>query len=860
MRLNQPVTQQEFLVPEGQLLVSRTDKEGNITYANDVFIGISGYHESELMGQPHNLLRHPDVPESVFADMWRTIESGMPWGNVVKNRRKDGSHYWVEAHVIPYLEGNEIVGYMSVRRAATREQVAAAESAYKAISNGTLALRGGVPESVMRRLNPLENMNPAIGLTLVGLLFTLPSILPTLGVGVADWVIDVASLMIPAILFFSAVYFQKRLAALSQSLSYIAGGKFDNVIQIRGVNMMNQLASQVDIMQTRMAVTRDELRNNLSDACRIQSALESAPSPTLVVDQFDTVIFMNHAMNSFLNAHLERIRNSNPSFDPKGIMGFDVRRMLPLFERAVVAARNVRAQTMALRFGGRDLVVKVNTIYDRSLNDDRMQGIVLSWDDITEELSMQRDIECIVGKAKNGYMDGRLSVTAVDGFYRNFTDRFNEMISALETAVGHITQMSMAAAQGRLGSRMEGKYVGQLGSLQTTMNTAFGNLGSIMLEVQSLMKSVNSIVAHLKSASHEISQQSQEQAAAVEQTTSTMTEIAHGVQLVDADIRKAQQVVVTSTQQAEQVNVAMQNTLVAMDKVQRNSAQIEEIVSLIDSIAFQTNLLALNAAVEAARAGEQGRGFAVVAGEVRSLAQKSSEAAKNIKIMIDTTTHDVAQASLMVKSTSDGIKTVVEGVSSMNVYLSQVVNVMGEQNVAVKEVSKAMASIDNLSQQSAAQSEELAASSGVLEETTQTLAESLKIFQVDAATLRMQHTVASGDFTVARARRAQRIWIAQVLDGLTSVQPRADMPQLLDSNSTMLARWMLEHQSNFGHLSEFAQAMTERLNLHKLAAEAMQMRMRLSHDSPEVEAQVTLLQGHSDTLIASLTAIETAAS
>jgi len=623
--------------------------------------------------------------------------------------------------------------------------------------------------------------------------------------------------------------------------------------------VMNQLAAQVDILQTRMAVSRDELRNHLSDACRIQEALEHAPSPTLVVDQFDTVIFLNHAMQVFLETHQERIRNSNTHFDPKGIKGFDIRRMLPLFEKAVVAARNVKAQTMAVRFGGRDLVVKVNTIFDRNLNDDRMQGIVVAWDDITEELQMQRDIECIVSKAKNGYMDGRLHVLAKDGFYRNFTDRFNEMIGSLEMAVGHITQMSMAAAQGKLGARMEGQYVGQLGSLQTTMNTAFGNLGSILLEVKSLMERVTGIVSQLKAASGEISHQSQLQASSMQQTTSTMTEIANGVHVVDAEVRKAQAVVTQSNQQAAEVDKAMANTLAAMQKVQSNSGRIEEIISLIDSIAFQTNLLALNAAVEAARAGEHGRGFAVVAGEVRALAQKSSDAAKNIKTLIDNTTRDVSSASQLVAHTSAGMKTVVDGVMTMNHYLDTVVQVMCDQNRSVIEVSKAMAVVDSISQQSAAQSEELAASAQLLGETTGSLAQSIQIFQVDADTLKMQYTVASGDFTVARARRMQRVWIAQILGGITSAQPRADMSQLLDVNSTLLARWMLDYQSRFGHLAEYAQVDHARHQLHQHALAVWQLRQKTAHDNEQVEQAVVGLQQESDALIARLTATEKAA-
>ncbi|MEX8521066.1 MAG: methyl-accepting chemotaxis protein [Leptothrix sp. (in: b-proteobacteria)] len=130
MRLNTPLTQQEYHVPPGQALVSTTDLKGRILYCNQSFIAVSGYSKEELLGQPHNLIRHPDMPEEAFRDMWQTIQSGQPWSAPVKNRRKNGDHYWVMANVTPLLEGDQLAGYMSVRTDVTRQQVVAAEQLY----------------------------------------------------------------------------------------------------------------------------------------------------------------------------------------------------------------------------------------------------------------------------------------------------------------------------------------------------------------------------------------------------------------------------------------------------------------------------------------------------------------------------------------------------------------------------------------------------------------------------------------------------------------------------------------------------------------------------------------------------------
>jgi aerotaxis receptor len=130
VRINLPVTGQEFPFPAGETLVSTTDLKGRILYCNPAFIAVSGYAKEELLGQPHNLIRHPDMPEEAFRDMWETIAGGQPWSAPVKNRRKDGRHYWVMANVTPLMQGDRPIGYMSVRTEPSREAVQAAEALY----------------------------------------------------------------------------------------------------------------------------------------------------------------------------------------------------------------------------------------------------------------------------------------------------------------------------------------------------------------------------------------------------------------------------------------------------------------------------------------------------------------------------------------------------------------------------------------------------------------------------------------------------------------------------------------------------------------------------------------------------------
>ena len=125
------VTPIETPYPHGKLIVSRTDTRGIMTQCNPSFVEMSGYSEAELIGQPHCLLRHPDMPAAAFRDLWETVEAGRQWHGYVKNLRKDGGHYWVYATVVPNVRDGKIVGFTSVRREPSREKVAAAEALYQ---------------------------------------------------------------------------------------------------------------------------------------------------------------------------------------------------------------------------------------------------------------------------------------------------------------------------------------------------------------------------------------------------------------------------------------------------------------------------------------------------------------------------------------------------------------------------------------------------------------------------------------------------------------------------------------------------------------------------------------------------------
>lgn len=163
MRQNLPVTQQMKNIPEHYRLMSRTDLNGTIIEVNYEFTKISGFNEAELIGQPQNILRHPDVPEAVFADMWDNLKQGKSWTQVVKNRTKNGDHYWVKANVKPIVENGQATGYISVRKPATPAEIEATIEAYQNINNKKWMMKDTIIRTpnghLWQKLNPYNHLS-----------------------------------------------------------------------------------------------------------------------------------------------------------------------------------------------------------------------------------------------------------------------------------------------------------------------------------------------------------------------------------------------------------------------------------------------------------------------------------------------------------------------------------------------------------------------------------------------------------------------------------------------------------------------------------------------------------------------------
>jgi methyl-accepting chemotaxis protein len=321
------------------------------------------------------------------------------------------------------------------------------------------------------------------------------------------------------------------------------------------------------------------------------------------------------------------------------------------------------------------------------------------------------------------------------------------ILGALSAAVSIADRI----ASGELGNNVRVGSQDELGSLLDSLRRMDTKLVEIVGDVRGSADAVGSAARQLSHGNDDLSQRTQEQAAALEETASSMEQMTATVKQNADNARQANQLAVGARDQAERGGAVVHRAISAMGEINSSSRKIADIISVIDEIAFQTNLLALNAAVEAARAGEQGRGFAVVATEVRNLAQRSASAAKEIKGLIADSVDKVKVGSALVDESGKTLSEIMESVKKVTDIVAEIAAASEEQSAGIEQVNNAITQMDNVTQQNAAVVEEASAATKAMEEQSSTLIAQIGYFRLGKGST--AHEIRQGDTASMSAHR-----------------------------------------------------------------------------------------------------------
>ncbi len=887
MKINMPVTQKEIELSDTSSIVSKTDLKGRITYINRDFIDISGFTEAELIGQSHNIVRHPDMPPEAFADLWNTVKSGKPWNGMVKNRCKNGDHYWVEANVAPIRQSGAVIGYMSVRSKPSRQQVEEADRLYRQWREGNFAKPSLVAKAV-KQVFDLSIRYKLLAATTVPVLavgaaqyFGWANSLPVLtGLGLA---VGVASGLI------IGKKIQTSAVNTTNALNKFAEGNLTFAINTKVNDEFGKIMQALKSMQIKIGFDVNDARKVAEQALRLQSALDNSSTAFTFGDHNNQLQYMNKSAATIWTRMQAEIAKQHDGFNVEGMLGHNIGQYIEnTDDRKVFAEKLTTSKAMEINMYGRRIGLVIIPVYNEQGD---YLGRMTQWNDRTDEVIAEQEVIRLVGDAVAGKLSERVDLSVLptgfimdigqgmnkildavigplnvaadyvdkfangiipppisdnyNGDFNTLKDNLNSCVHALGLLVTDANMLAKAAAEGKLDTRADATkhwgdyrkvvegvnatldsvigplniaaqymddiskgniptkitdhYQGDFNQIKDNLNTCIDAVNRLVSDANMLadaaregristradvtlhqgnfrqvvegvnqtldmivepiaavklaVETITTAAGEISTGNSDLSARTEQQASSLEETAASMEELAGTVKQNADNAKQANQLALTASGVAVKGGQVVAEVVNTMTGINDSARKIEDIISVIDGIAFQTNILALNAAVEAARAGEQGRGFAVVAGEVRNLAQRSASAAKEIKELITDSVNKTAEGTKLVENAGSTMEEVVTSVQRVADIISEIAAASAEQTTGIDQVNQAVTSMDEVTQQNAALVEEAAAAAESLLEQANQLSDVVGVFKVDGAS-----NVKSSERRVAHSpmRSAQR--------------------------------------------------------------------------------------------------------
>ncbi|WP_045767429.1 methyl-accepting chemotaxis protein [Xanthomonas albilineans] len=511
----------------------------------------------------------------------------------------------------------------------------------------------------------------------------------------------------------------------------VAGGKLDGDIDVSSQDEVGELMQALKRMQQDLRERIEHDAAASAENLRIRTALDNSSTGMFIADLNYTIVYANPSMQSITDKYADDIRSVAPAFDSSLPLVGSLVSMIEygnqIDPRTVAAIENKGVVEREMAYGDARIAQIITSIRDVHGNH---IGYVCESRDRTLEAQVEREVAKIVQAAGAGDLSGRVVIDGKQGFFLMLAEQLNSLLQANGDSIGEVSKLLTALSHGDLTIRMQGEFHGVFATMRDDANATAEQLASIISRIQHVANAINAAAGEIATGNSDLSRRTEQQASNLEETAASMEELTSTVKQNAEHARQANQLAVGAASVASQGGEVVGQVVTTMSGIETSSKKIADIIGVIDSIAFQTNILALNAAVEAARAGEQGRGFAVVASEVRTLAQRSANAAKEIKGLIDASVSQVSNGSALVRQAGQTMNEIVSSVQRVTNIMSEIASASQEQSAGIDQVSQTVTQMDEATQQNAALVEEATAAARSMEEQAGQLIESVSIFRV----------------------------------------------------------------------------------------------------------------------------------
>jgi len=476
------------------------------------------------------------------------------------------------------------------------------------------------------------------------------------------------------------------------------------------VQAQRRAAEEIRLAQEHERVAAAENR-------RVRLALDSVTTPVRIADNDGTILYANPALLATLRTHRSGFEAQIAGFDPDHVVGGSVGMFYADPAAAVQRLRDLKTTAhVEVNLGGRMYALTTTPVVTE---DGARLGTVGQWQDVTDQLVAQRDIDRVVEAAAQGDLSQRLALEGKEGFFLQLSQGMNQLLTTTEAGLKDVASVMATISEGRLDARIDADYQGLFGQVKDGVNTSVDNLRRVIGEVRAAADALTGAANQVSATAQSLSQAASEQAASVEETTSQIDVMSASITQNSDNAKVTDGMATKTNKEAADGGAAVSQTVQAMK-------QIAAKIGIVDDIAYQTNLLALNAAIEAARAGEHGKGFAVVAAEVRKLAERSQEAAKEIGELAGNSVTTAERAGKLLDE-------IVPSIQKTSELVQEIAAASAEQSESVTQIGGAMGQLSKATQQNASASEELAATSEELSGQAEQLQQSIAFFNTGEA-------------------------------------------------------------------------------------------------------------------------------